>query len=47
MRYWPSDKIRQHGDLFIELTQEQEFSSYTMREFSVTNTKVRSHVIVM
>ncbi len=41
VRYWPSDKIRQHGDLFVELTSQHEFTTYTVREFSVTNTKVR------
>ena len=39
-RYWPMDKLRQHGDLFVELTQVQDFPTYTMRELSITNTKV-------
>ena len=39
-RYWPMDKLRQHGDLFVELTQQQDFVTYTTREFSITNTKV-------
>ncbi len=40
VRYWPSDKIRQHGDLFVELIGQHDFATYTMREFSITNTKV-------
>ena len=40
VRYWPTEKIQQHGDMFIELTQVSEYGTYTMREFSITNTKI-------
>lgn len=40
VEYWSTDKVRQHGDLFVELSHEKAYSNYTMREFSLTNTKV-------
>ena len=40
------DKLRQHGDLFVELTQQQDFVTYTTREFSITNTKVCTSTVV-
>ena len=39
VQYW-SKKLKQHGDLFVELTQTSSYPTYTMREFSLTNTKV-------
>ena len=44
VRYWPTDRLRQHGDLFVELTSESTYPSYIMREFSVTNTKVLDYL---
>ncbi len=40
MCYWPTDKVRQHGDMFIELVNLSKFPSYTMREVAITNTKI-------
>ena len=40
VQYWSEDKLKQHGDLFVELSQETSYPHYTMREFSLTNTKV-------
>ena len=40
VQYWTKDKLKQHGDLFVELSQETSYANYTMREFSLTNTKV-------
>ena len=40
MRYWPTEKLKQHGDMFIELAQQIDYPNYTLREFSITNTKV-------
>lgn len=50
--YWPSDKVHQHGDMFIE---QQNMSSVPqgalpisckVREFSVTNTKVNDSRLI-
>ena len=38
--YWPTEKVRQHGDMFIEQSNCSQLPSYTMREFAVTNTKI-------
>ena len=40
VQYWSKEGLKQHGDLFVELTQETNFTHYTMRELSLTNTKV-------
>ncbi|XP_064387090.1 receptor-type tyrosine-protein phosphatase S-like isoform X2 [Halichondria panicea] len=46
VRYWPTEKIIQQGDMFIELTQMTDYGSYTMREFSVTNTKINESRVI-
>ena len=43
VQYWSKEGLKQHGDLFVELTQETNFTHYTMRELSLTNTKVELH----
>ena len=46
MCYWPTDKVKQHGDMFIEQTSVSEMPSYTMREFAVTNTKINESRVI-
>lgn len=40
MCYWPTDKVRQHGDMFIEQTSMSQLQNYIVREFAITNTKI-------
>lgn len=46
MCYWPSEKVRQHGDMFIEQASVSEMPSYVMREFAITNTKINESRII-
>lgn len=44
--YWPSEKVRQHGDMFIEQTSMTEMPNYSMREFAITNTKINESRVI-
>ena len=46
MCYWPTDKVRQHGDMFIEQTSVTEHTGYVLREFAITNTKINESRVV-
>ena len=39
-RYWPSDKMVQYGDMFVETINETDTKFYTIREFRLTHSKV-------
>ncbi|XP_032806580.1 receptor-type tyrosine-protein phosphatase alpha-like isoform X1 [Petromyzon marinus] len=38
-RYWPTEGTITYGDIIIELKQENSHDSYTVRDFSVSNTR--------
>ena len=39
MCYWPTDKVRQYGDIFVKQTSISKCPDYVMREFSI-NTNI-------
>ena len=39
-RYWPGKQPVNIGKLVVEMTNEMVYDDYTMREISLTNTKV-------
>ena len=39
-RYWPGKQPVNIGTLVVEMTNEMAYDDYTMREISLTNTKV-------
>jgi netrin-G3 ligand len=47
VRYWPTDKLTQYGDIFIETQTENDTGFYIIRELQMTHTKQGNDVRVI